>query len=68
MLITPKDAAKLMGVSARTIRRQVAAGELKGHRVGRQIRLPLDQFSDFIDVEKVREEIKKRADKAGVNR
>jgi excisionase family DNA binding protein len=60
MLLTVQEAATLMRVSARTVRRQVAIGELKGQRVGRQIRLPLDQFSHLVDTKSVAAEVAQR--------
>jgi excisionase family DNA binding protein len=67
MLITIDEAAALLRVSARTVRRQAVNGELDARRVGRQIRLPIEQFSDFIDVAKVKGEIERRAKRLGVN-
>lgn len=61
MLLTASEAAQLMRVNQRTIRRLVEQGKLTAKRVGRQIRLPLDQFSDFIDVAAVKAEIDRRA-------
>jgi excisionase family DNA binding protein len=67
MLLTIDEAALLMRVSTRTVRREVALGRLTARRVGRQLRLPLDQFSDFVDTAAVAKEIRARADRAGVN-
>lgn len=67
-LLTLREAAALLRVHEHTVRRQVKDGKLQAKRVGRQIRIPLDQFSDFVDVEKVDAEIRRRVNATGVNK
>ena len=67
MLLTLLETSWILRVSERTARRMAMRGDIRATRVGAQIRVPLDQFSDFVNVEEVKAEIKRRADAAGVN-
>ena len=42
------ETAKLLGVSEKTIRRQVDAGVLRCHRVGRQLRFTEDNLRNYL--------------------
>jgi len=68
MFLTVKETAALYRVSTRTIRERVKSGVIEGTRVGRQIRIPLQQFADVLDVEEIKAEIRERAAAAGANR
>lgn len=41
--------AKHLGVSTKTVRRQIACGELRAHRVGRNIRISEDDLVIFLN-------------------
>lgn len=41
-LLTVAEAAKELGVHQRTVRRQVASGELAARKVGRSVRIDID--------------------------
>jgi len=47
-LLTVKQAADIVGVSPRTIRRWIDAKELPFHRLGRQIRIAEDDLAAFL--------------------
>ena len=44
LLVSRKEAAAMLGVSARTIDRMVAAGRLKPLRIGRLVRFPVEDL------------------------
>lgn len=67
MLLTPKQAALLLQCHEATVRRRAHAGTLKAQRIGRHIRIPLDQFSDIVDVEAAKRSLRIAAARAGVN-
>jgi excisionase family DNA binding protein len=47
-LLSVKQAADIVGVSTKTIRRWIDAKELPCHRLGRQIRVTEDDFAAFL--------------------
>jgi excisionase family DNA binding protein len=47
-LLSVKQAADIIGVSTRTVRRWIAAQELPFHRLGRQIRLAEHDLAAFL--------------------
>lgn len=47
-LMTMHDAAELLSVSAMTVRRLISRGELRSHRVGRQVRIRRDDLQAYI--------------------
>jgi excisionase family DNA binding protein len=47
-LLSVKQAADIVGVSTRTIRRWIDAKELPFHRLGRQIRIAEDDLTAFL--------------------
>jgi excisionase family DNA binding protein len=47
-LLDVKQAANLLAVSTRTIRRLIARGELQSRRVGRQLRLKEDDLRTYL--------------------
>jgi excisionase family DNA binding protein len=47
-LLTIPQLAERLGVCTRTIRRQIAAGELRAHRFGRQVRVSEEDAIAFI--------------------
>lgn len=51
-LLTVSEVAKIMRVKPCTVRRASRRGELKTVKIGRQLRFPIDQFAEFIDVDK----------------
>lgn len=44
--LSPREAAQLLRVSERSIRRWVAAGLIRAKRVGRQIRIPRETLEE----------------------
>jgi excisionase family DNA binding protein len=50
-LLTPKQLAEIAGVSAATIKREVARGRLRGLRIGEQalIRIPMSAWNDYVE-------------------
>lgn len=48
-MLTIEEAADLVAVSARTVRRWIEAGELVGHRFGRRWRISRSDLSDFLN-------------------
>jgi excisionase family DNA binding protein len=46
---TVSEVAKLLAVSARSVRRWIAAGELLAHKFGRQIRISEIDLRAFVD-------------------
>ena len=49
-LLTVQDVAAILAVSAKTVRRWIAAGELPVHRLGRSIRISDADLQLFIRV------------------
>ena len=49
-LFTLLQTAELLQVSTRTVTRAIAAGGLKSHKVGRQIRISQDDLTAFLAV------------------
>ena len=47
-MLSLAEAASRLGVSPRTVRRRVAAGELRGVRVGRLVRIAEAELADYI--------------------
>ena len=47
-MLTAAAVAKRLGVSTKTVRRWIEAGELKAHRFGRCVRISEDDLQDFI--------------------
>ena len=47
-LLTMEEAAKLLRVSVATIRRMIIAGDLDGHKVGRQWRIRRESLQKFL--------------------
>ena len=46
--LTLQQAADLLGVSAKTVRRFIARGDLQAYRVGRQIRITLADVESLL--------------------
>lgn len=46
-LLTPTEVAKRLGMSRSTVRRRIAAGELKATKVGTHNRIPLVEYERF---------------------
>jgi len=44
---TPKEAAELLKVSERTVRRWIGEGKLSAWRFGRQLRIPVEALIEF---------------------
>ncbi len=57
MLLKPKDVAKLLNISVRTVHRQTEAGHFKAVMVGSHRRYNIDQFASILDVEKLKRQI-----------
>jgi excisionase family DNA binding protein len=53
-LIGTDDAAALLDCSAVTIRTLIDSGELKGHRVGRLIKVNADSVDEYLDRQTIR--------------
>lgn len=51
--ITAKEAAKILGVSKVTIYNFLKQGLFRGKRFGKQIRIDLKSFNEFIDAANV---------------
>jgi excisionase family DNA binding protein len=49
MWLSTQDAAKRLGVTSRTLYRFIDQGELPAYRLGRVIRLKLDEVDAFIE-------------------
>lgn len=49
-LLTVSDVAERLRISAKTVRRQVDQGELRVHRIGRQLRVSEQDLEAFIKV------------------
>jgi len=45
--MTAKAAAKLLGVSAAEVYRQIRLGNMKALRIGKTVRIPADEFEAF---------------------
>lgn len=43
-----RQVAEALGVSIKTIRRKINAGELHAHRIGRQLRISEEDYRAFI--------------------
>ena len=50
-LVSLAVAAEVFGVSTKTLRRRIADGTVHGYRVGRLIRVDLDELSEHLVVE-----------------
>ncbi|QCP05145.1 helix-turn-helix domain-containing protein [Brevibacterium sp. CS2] len=50
-LVSLTEAAERFGVSVKTLRRRIADGTIHGYRVGRLIRVDLDELHDRLLVE-----------------
>ena len=49
LLLTPAEAAKTMGIGRTRIYALLAAGDLPSIRIGRSVRIPVDQLRAWID-------------------
>jgi excisionase family DNA binding protein len=49
LFLTPAEVATTLAVSSRTIRRLVERGDLRGIRVGDQLRIPEDGLREYLD-------------------
>lgn len=47
-LLTIKEAAEVFHVSTKTVRRWIAAGDLRAHQLGRQWRIGSDEVERFL--------------------
>jgi excisionase family DNA binding protein len=47
-MISLADAARLLGISEKTVRRLVRGGALRSHRIGRQIRFSEDNLRSYL--------------------
>lgn len=45
-----REIASALGVSEKTVRRLIAAGDLREHRVGRQLRVSEEDYQAFLAV------------------
>jgi len=50
-LISLTKAADMFGVSTKTIRRRIADGTVRGYRIGRLIRVDIEEIRDALVVE-----------------
>ena len=50
-LISLTKAAEMFGVSTKTIRRRIADGTVRGYRIGRLIRVDIEEIRDALVVE-----------------
>lgn len=50
-LISLSKAADMFGVSTKTIRRRIADGTVRGYRIGRLIRVDVEEIRDALVVE-----------------
>ncbi|MEV4902488.1 helix-turn-helix domain-containing protein [Citricoccus sp. NPDC055426] len=50
-LISLTKAAEMFGVSTKTIRRRIADGTVRGYRIGRLIRVDVEEIRDALVVE-----------------
>ncbi|MDN5918308.1 MAG: helix-turn-helix domain-containing protein [Pseudonocardia sp.] len=41
---TPTELAQMVNVNIRTVRRLIAAGEIRAFRIGRSVRIPADEI------------------------
>lgn len=51
VLISLSKAADMFGVSTKTIRRRIADGTVRGYRIGRLIRVDVEEIRDALVVE-----------------
>lgn len=47
-LLSQAKVAELLGVSVKTVTRRIEAGQLRHHRIGRQIRVSLDDLESYV--------------------
>jgi excisionase family DNA binding protein len=47
------DVADALGVHPKTVRRRITAGELRVHRIGRQIRISAEDFRAYVALRRV---------------
>jgi len=47
--ITPQDAAERLSLNVRTIYRLLESGQIRGFRVGRVWRIPVDALREYMD-------------------
>jgi excisionase family DNA binding protein len=47
------DVADALGVHPKTVRRRIAAGELRVHRIGRQLRISAEDFRAYVAMRRV---------------
>lgn len=52
-LITADEVAERLGVSLRTVRRLIEAGELPVHRIGRAVRISEDDLERFVATRRI---------------
>ena len=48
MALKPKEAAALLGIGRSTLYALLAAGVIPSIRIGRAVRVPVDQFRDWL--------------------
>lgn len=46
--VAPAEASRIVGVSARTIRRAILAGQLEAHRLGRLVRIDITELARWV--------------------
>lgn len=54
-VFTSKQCAEMLGVTPATIQRRYKAGELKGYKIGRSVRIYIDQFQNILGPDKYAE-------------
>jgi len=50
---TVDDIAGALGVSSKTVRRRIAEGQLRAHRIGRQLRISADDFRAYVALQRL---------------
>jgi putative resolvase len=49
-----EDLAKILDVNIMTIYRYIDAGKIKAHKIGKEFRIPLEEFEKFLNTTKVK--------------
>ena len=49
-----EDLAEKLDVNIMTIYRYIKAGRLKAHKIGKEFRIPLEEFEKFLNTTKVK--------------
>ena len=48
-LLTVRQAAKHLAVAEITVRRLIESGDLRAHRIGRAVRIPVDSIQSYLE-------------------